>query len=91
MIGQLFTQDFLLHGIRETPVWKALDEGAVAAFVAQLRAVFRPYSVDNVLNEAITEDEIILKILGLLDWQDLYLRQATTSGARREDVPDLLL
>lgn len=91
MIGQLFTQDFLLHGIRETPVWKALDERAVAAFVAQLRAVFRPYSVDSVLNEAITEDEIILKVLGLLDWQDLYLRQATTSGARREDVPDLLL
>lgn len=31
------------------------------------------------------------RFLGLLDWQDLYLRQATTSGARREDVPDLLL
>ncbi|MDP2639484.1 MAG: restriction endonuclease, partial [Betaproteobacteria bacterium] len=91
MIGQLFTQDFLLHGIRETPVWKALDEGAVAAFVAQLRAIFRSYSGDSVLNEAITEDEIILKVLGLLDWQDLCLRQATTSGARREDVPDLLL
>jgi len=91
VIGQLFTQDFLLHGIRETPVWKALDDSAVTAFVAQLRAVFRPYSGESVLNEAITEDEIILKVLGLLDWQDLYLRQATTSGARREDVPDLLL
>ena len=91
MIGQLFTQDFLLHGIRETPVWKALDERAVAVFVAQLHAVFLPYSVDSVLSEAITEDEIIVKVLGLLDWQDLYLRQATTSGARREDVPDLLL
>lgn len=91
VIGQLFTQDFLLHGIRETPVWKALDDSNVAAFVAHLQTVFRPYSVDSVLNEAITEDEIILKVLGLLDWQDLYLRQATTSGARREDVPDLLL
>ena len=91
MIGQLFTQDFLLYGIRETPVWKALDESAVAAFVVKLGSVFRSYSADSVLNEAITEDEIILKVLGLLDWRDLYLRQATTSGARREDVPDLLL
>jgi hypothetical protein len=91
VIGQLFTQDFLLHGIRETPVWKALDDSAVAAFVDQLRAVFHGYSGESVLNEAITEDEIILKVLGLLDWQELYLRQATTSGARREDVPDLLL
>ncbi len=91
MIGQLFTQDFLLHGVRETPVWKALDDSAVAAFVDRLREIFCSYSAESVLNEAITEDEIILKVLGLLDWQDLYLRQATTSGARREDVPDLLL
>lgn len=91
MNGQLFTQDFLLNGIRSTPVWAALDDAALDAFAGQLRAVYAPYATESVLNEAITEDEIIVKVLALLDWPDLTLRQVTSSNARREDVPDILL
>ncbi len=91
MNGQLFTQDFLLNGIRTTPVWTALDDTALDAFAKQLRVVYSPYTTDTVLNEAITEDEIIVKVLALLDWPDLTLRQVTSSNARREDVPDVLL
>jgi hypothetical protein len=91
MNGQLFTQDFLLNGIRTTPVWTALDEATFDAFAKQLRAVYGPYTTASVLNEAITEDEIIVKVLALLDWSDLTLRQVASSNARREDVPDILL
>lgn len=91
MNGQLFTQDFLLNGIRTTPVWAAVGEAALDTFLSNLRGVYASCTTDSVLNEAITEDEIILKVLVLLGWPDLWLRQVTSSGARREDVPDLLL
>lgn len=91
MNGQLFTQDFLLNGIRSTPVWAALDDAMLDAFSEQLRAVYSQYTTESVLNEAITEDEIIVRVLALLDWSDLILRQVTSSNTRREDVPDILL
>jgi|GEM_PF-2222197 len=40
MQGQLFTQDFLLHGIRQTPPYEALEENAFQAFVAELHAIY---------------------------------------------------
>ena len=42
-------------------------------------------------NEAVIEDEIILKVLSSLGWADSYLRQQTATQNRREDVPDMLL
>ncbi len=91
MNGLLFTQDFLLKGIQTTPVWVALSEATVDEFTAGLRRVYAPHKSDSVLNEAMTESEIILKVLALLDWSDLALPQVTASGSRREDVPDMLL
>lgn len=32
MQGQLFSQDFLLHGIQQTPPWQALDDAAFGDF-----------------------------------------------------------
>jgi len=40
MQGQLFTQDFLLHGIRETPPYRALAEGEFSAFLARLQDIY---------------------------------------------------
>ena len=91
MNGLLFTQDFLQRGIQTTPVWTAMSESVVDAFIAGLHRIYAPYSSNSVLNEATTESEIILKVLGLLDWSDLVLPQVTASGSRREDVPDMLL
>ena len=91
MNGLLFTQDFLLKGIQTTPVWTALSESDLDEFTAGLRRIYAPYQSDSVLNEAITESEIIVKVLSLLDWSDLVLPQVTASGSRREDVPDMLL
>jgi hypothetical protein len=86
MNGQLFTQDFLARGIASSPVWTALPEAQLDAFIEALRSVYGPYSASSVLNEAITESEIIVKVLAQLGGSDLWLPQVTASGARREDA-----
>ncbi|MBK9136129.1 MAG: Eco57I restriction-modification methylase domain-containing protein [Betaproteobacteria bacterium] len=91
MQGQLFTQDFLRHGIRETPPYQALDEEAFTAFQSRLHALFAPLSADSTLNEAQTEQLIIERVLVELGWADDFLPQVNLSGKRREDVPDILL
>ncbi|MDR0673546.1 MAG: hypothetical protein LBF93_07785 [Zoogloeaceae bacterium] len=91
MQGQLFTQDFLLRGIRETPPFVALTAADFAVFHADLRAVFQGVSSQSTFNEAQTEQIIIEKVLVLLGWKENYLPQVNLSGKRREDVPDMLL
>jgi hypothetical protein len=91
MQGQLFTQDFLLHGIRDTPPYQALDATQVSAFEAQLRALFAGRTASSTLNEAQTEQLIIQPLLLNLGWQDATLAQVNLSEKRREDVPDMLL
>src|SRR3989338_6329489 len=91
MNGQLFTQDFLVSGIAQSPVWKSLSDASLDAFVKALRAVYQPFSASSRPNEATTEQEIIVKALGQLGWSELALPQVSASGGRREDVPDLLL
>ena len=90
MQGQLFTQEFLLNGIQTTPVWDPLPGDTLEDLSRSLREIFSPYHSGSDLNEATTEQEIILKVLALLDWSDLALPQ-TAAGGRREDVPDFLL
>src|SRR6266446_2986374 len=91
MNGLLFTQDFLLEGIKSTPVWEKLPDPELDKFIAQLRSIYEPFRADSKLNEAATEQEIILKVLAALGWEGLSLPQNTASGTRREDVPDHLL
>ena len=52
MQGQLFTQDFLHRGIRDTPPWQALDDAALGRFTAALSALYLPFSAESALNEA---------------------------------------
>lgn len=91
MEGKLFSQDFLLDGIRSTPAWEALPDAALNAFRDDLTRIYAPLTADSQLNEANTEADIIEKVLDLLGWHDLTLKQVTASSTRREDVPDFLL
>ena len=91
MQGQLFTQDFLLHGIRETPPYQALDEASFQAFRSRLQGIFSGLSTESTLNEAQTEKLLIEPVLAELGWGEDYLPQVNLSGKRREDVPDILL
>ena len=40
MEGKLFSQDFLLDGIRSTPVWEALPDSALDAFLDDLKRIY---------------------------------------------------
>jgi len=91
MQGQLFSQDFLLRGIQETPPWQALANTEFVAFEAALRGIFGGLDTNSTLNEAQTEQLVIERVLGELGWADDYLPQVNLSGKRREDVPDILL
>jgi hypothetical protein len=75
--GQLFTQDFLLHGSRETSLYQALDDAA--------------QRTDSALNEAQTENPVNERVLVEPGWVNDPLPQVSLSGKRRADVPDILL
>ena len=91
MQGQLFTQDFLRFGIRETPPYQALGDEAFKAFRSSLQGIYAGLSADTTLNEAQTEQLVIERVLVELGWGQDYLPQVNLSGKRREDVPDILL
>lgn len=47
MLGQLFTQDFLTTGVRETPAWEQVSDADLDAFIADLQAVYSQVVVDR--------------------------------------------
>ncbi len=90
MSGQLFTQDFLSAGISDTPVWKSVADAEMDTFVGEIKAIYAQFRADSNLNEPVTENEIIVRVLSKLGWTDI-LTQQIASKSRREDVPDMLL
>lgn len=91
MQGQLFTQDFLTRGVRDTPPFEALDDAAFAAFNSGLQSIYSGFSAQSTHNEPQTESEIIHKVVALLGWGGDTLPQVNANPKGREDVPDLLL
>jgi hypothetical protein len=89
MHGHLFTSDFLRDGIRETPGWNEAENDFLA-FRSAIQRILARITPDTVLNEAQTEDEVILPVLAALGWTN-HLRQQTANRSGREDVPDFLL
>ena len=88
--GSLFAQDFLSGPLTDSPAWKALGDGELAAVEAELREIVERFPQHHQPNEATTEDELIWPVLKCLGWQDV-LRQQRLSSRGREDVPDGLL
>lgn len=62
MDGKLFSQDFLLKGITDTPVWKDLTTLQLNEFKQALSSIFANLQADSVINEANTESDIIDKV-----------------------------
>ena len=89
MQGKLFTQDFLREGIKETDAWKCLDSNELTRFRECIGTIFDTFPADSQANEAVTETEIVFKVLEALGWASLP--QQTASGKGRQDVPDVLL
>ncbi|MEO6022555.1 MAG: hypothetical protein ABIP64_05465, partial [Burkholderiales bacterium] len=91
MQGQLFSQAFLSQGIAESPAWRDLAVSELDAFRTTLHDIYAHVDASSTLNEAVTENTLILPTLTLLGWEDLNLPHVNSSAARREDVPDQLL
>lgn len=90
MQGKLFTQDFLQEGIRQIGSWRSLSESEFEAFRERVTGTFNAFPAESAENEAVTESQLIIKVLEALGWSH-YLPQQTTSGKGRSDVPDILL
>ena len=90
MPGHLFASYFLTDGIRDTTEWKAslADQERFDAFRDGVRQRHEALSAAADPNEAVTEQELVRPVLGLLGWDD-YLPQQ--GAARNEDIPDHLL
>ncbi len=91
MQGQLFTQDFLIRGVLDTPVHQEFSDTALAAFRAALQGIFKGLDGASTINEAQTEQLVIHKVLAALGWADDYLPQVNADPKGREAVPDCLL
>lgn len=85
--GALFTQDYLVEGIRGSAQYAGVDPGALRQGLASILAGFPHASKPN---EATTESDLVWPILKALGWQD-YLTQQNLSASGRVDVPDGLL
>lgn len=85
--GALFTQDYLLEGITQSPEWAATDAGALRDRLAAILAGFPHASGPN---EATTESDLVWPVLQALGWSD-FLTQQNLSDKGRVDVPDGLL
>ena len=85
--GSLFTQDYLIEGIRNTAHFSGVDVMAIRARLAKILGGFPHGSKPN---EATTESDLIWPVMAALGWTD-YLTQQNLSGTGRVDVPDGLL
>lgn len=91
MQGQLFTQDFLTRGVLDTPAHQALTDSALAALADALQRIFKDLDSASTINEAMTEQVVINKVLAELGWADDFLPQVNAEPKGREAVPDCLL
>ena len=91
MQGQLFTQDFLLRGVLDTPPHQEFKDTAFAVFRSALQGIFAGIDAASTINEAQTEQLVINKVLVALGWGDDTLPQVNADPKGREAVPDCLL
>jgi hypothetical protein len=85
--GTLFTQDYLLEGILDSPQYASIDPVATRL---QLAKIIEGFPHASSPNEATTETDLIWPMLAALGWTD-YLTQQNLSATGRVDVPDGLL
>lgn len=89
MHGLLFTSDFLYEGIRKTSGWLRAEQEFIT-FREKIVHIFALVSAQTGMNEAQTEDDIIIPVLHALGWQE-YISQEAMNPTGRHDVPDFLL
>lgn len=85
--GSLFSQDYLIEGIRRSTAYAEVDAASLRTRLEALLNAF-PYSTRP--NEATTESDLVWPILEALGWSS-WLTQQNLSPRGRDNVPDGLL
>jgi hypothetical protein len=88
--GSLFSSDFLIDSITRLPDWRSVSDEEIELSFKKLRAIFLAFPTMQTPNEAVTEDDLIWKVLSALGW-GAFLRQQNLAPRGRDDVPDGLL
>ena len=83
MQGQLFTQDFLMRGVLDTPPHQEFKDTAFAVFCSALQGIFAGIDAASTINEAQTEQLVINKVLVALGWGDDTLPQVNADPKGR--------
>jgi len=88
--GSLFASQFLSEAVREFPEWTQARTDLVSGTGARLRNIRGRFPARPSTTEAITEDELIWRVLDELGWK-AALRQQNLSVRGHYDIPDGLL
>ena len=92
--GQLFSEHFLVEGIRTTDAYKRVagDPSVARDLQQNLQEIFGRFLGQDSPDEAQTEQDLIFRILEAVGWnRDLWLVQPRAARKGRSDVPDMLL
>jgi hypothetical protein len=87
--GLLFGTEYLAEYIQAFPEWKELTDERVEEYRRRLTDIFDRFPTDGKPNEAVTEAELVEKVLEVLGWH--FLRQLPLSPKGRTEVPDFAL
>lgn len=85
--GSLFSQDYLVEGIKRSDTYNAVD---AAALRERLQALLGTFPHETRPNEATTENDLVWPVLEALGWSH-WLTQQNLSSSGRDNVPDGLL
>lgn len=85
--GALFTQDYLVEGVRRSAAYDGVD---AAALRERLEALLNAFPHATRPNEATTESDLVWPVLEALGWSS-WLTQQNLSPRGRDNVPDGLL
>ena len=88
--GSLFASEFLAESVRDFPEWNQARTDLTSEISARLRDIRGRFPARQSTSEAVTEDELIWKMLGALGW-NASLRQQNLSLRGHYDIPDGLL
>ena len=91
MQGQLFTQDFLTHGVKQTPPWLDLSDDAFQRFRSTLIGIFTGVDGQSTITEAQTESLVINKVLMALGWRDSRPTPLTLRDESASPLQSLIL
>ena len=87
--GQLFSEYFIIEGIKTTEDYQSLDDNELNALFSEFKVLFEDFANRKEPDEADTEDDLIRPVLERLGFH--YTRQKAIQKKGKSDFPEFLL